>query len=336
MHAATLPRFGDPDVLTWAPVPDPVCASDEVVVEVLACGVNHCDLDSRAGVSRWSFELPMVLGGEFAGVIAEVGAHVRDLRPGDPVAALQHYATPDGQLVQFGIDRWGGYAQYAAVPARALVRLSSLDEIEPAAAGQTVASTAWRMVTTLGDVQPGETVLIPSASGGVGSALVGAAGLRGARVIATVGSPEKVGAVRALGADEVICYTDSSVLDAVAELTGGAGVDCVLDTVGGAQFRDHLAALRLDGRYVTCGAHAGEVVELDLVRLFQHGHRLLGFGFCTEQELRESLAHVLAGRLRVPVAARYPLAEAAAAHRALDRRQHVGKLLLHPVPGSSA
>ena len=117
--------------------------------------------------------------------------------------------------------------------------------------------------------------------------------------------------------------------DAVAELTSGAGVGCVLDTVGGRQLSEHLAALRPDGRYVTCGAHAGEFVELDLVRFFQHGHRLIGFGFCTEDDLRDALAHVLEGRLEIPVAARYPMAEAAAAHRALDRREHVGKLVLH-------
>ncbi|HEU4974160.1 MAG TPA: zinc-binding dehydrogenase [Baekduia sp.] len=326
-----MPSFGGPDVLTWTSVADPACAADEVVVRVLACGVNHCDLDSRAGVSRWTFELPMVLGGEFAGVVADVGREVHDVRLGDHVAVLQHYRADDGRLVQFGIDCWGGYGEFVAVPARALVPLSSPTDVEAAASGQTVASTAWRMVTTLGQVRPDETVLVPSASGGVGSALVGAAALRGARVIATVGAPDKVEQVRELGADAVLCHRDVALRDAVAELTSGAGVDCVLDTVGGPQLQDHLATLRLDGRYVICGAHAGEVVELDLVALFQHGHRLLGFGFCTEAELRESLAHVLEGRLRVPVAARYPLSEAAAAHRDMGRRQHVGKLLLQAV-----
>ena len=328
MRAILLQQFGGPDVLSWQAVHDPVCGADEVVVEVLACGVNHCDLDSRAGTSRWDLALPMVLGGEFAGVVAEVGGTVEHVRPGDHVAVLQHYADDDGTLVQFGIDRWGGYAQFVAVPARAVVVLEGRAQVELAAAGQTVASTAWRMVTTLGDVQPGETVLVPSASGGVASTLVGAARLSGARVIATVGSPEKVAAVEALGADVVADHTAVSVPELVAEATGGAGVDCVLDTVGGPLFADHLASLRLDGRLVTCGAHAGEVVPLDLVQLFQNGHRIIGFGFCTEEELRVALGHILAGRLRVPLAARYPMAEAPEAHRALDRRLHVGKLVL--------
>jgi NADPH:quinone reductase-like Zn-dependent oxidoreductase len=331
VRATVISHYGDPDVLTWTSVPDPDYASDEVLVRVMACGVNHCDLDSRAGVSRWTFEFPMVLGGEFAGVVAEIGRDVHEVRPGDHVAVLQHYQDERGGIVQFGIDRWGGYAELVAVPERALVPLSSPDQVEMAAAGQTVASTAWRMVTTLGEVQADETVLVPSSSGGVGSALVGAAALRGARVIATVGAPEKIAPVRELGADVVLCHGDGPVAAAVAELTAGAGVDCVLDTVGGPQFHDHLAALRLDGRYVVCGAHAGEVVELDLVALFQRGHRLLGFGFCSEAELRDSLAQVLEGRLGVPVAARYPVSDAAAAHRALDRREHVGKLVLTEV-----
>jgi NADPH:quinone reductase-like Zn-dependent oxidoreductase len=261
-------------------------------------------------------------------VVADAGSSVRDLCSGDPVAVLQHYARADGSLVQIGIDCWGGYAEYLRVPARAVVPLASADDIGPAAAGQTAASTAWRMVSTLGQVQAGETVLIPSASGGVASTLVSAAALRGARIIATVGSAEKEAPVRALGADVVVCHRDRAVADVVAEETHGVGVDCVLDTVGGPQFADHLAALRLDGRYVTCGAHAGEVVPLDLVRLFQHGHRLIGFGFCTEEELRTSLAYALDGTLRVPVAGRYPMADAAGAHRALERREHVGKLVL--------
>ena len=328
MRAILLHEYGDPSVLRLEDVPDPHCGPTEVVVEIQACGVNHCDLDSRAGTSRWDLELPIVLGGEPAGVVADVGSEVTGVRPGDPVAVLQHFATSDGRVVQFGIDRWGGYAEHIVVPETALAPLEEPAHIELAAAGQTVASTAWRMVTTLGEVQQGETVLIPSASGGVASALVGAATLRGARVIATVGGQEKVEAVRALGADVVADHTAEPVVDVVAEHTGGRGVDCVLDTVGGPSFADHLAALRTGGRLVTCGAHAGEVVPLDLVRLFQHGHRLIGFGFCTDEELRTAIGLVVSGRLPVPVAGRFPLADAADAHRALDARRHVGKILL--------
>ena len=112
-------------------------------------------------------------------------------------------------------------------------------------------------------------------------------------------------------------------------------MDCVLDTVGGDLFPAHLQALRHGGRLITCGAHAGEVVELDVVRLFQHGHRVIGFGFPSEDELRTALEHVLQGRLRLPIARRFPLPDAHLAHIALGERKHVGKLLL-TVPGSPA
>jgi NADPH:quinone reductase-like Zn-dependent oxidoreductase len=328
MRATVFREYGGPEVLRWEEVPDPVAWPGDVVVDVLACGVNHCDLDSRAGTSRWDFTFPMVLGGEFAGVVAEVGDGVTAVRPGDPVTALQYYPDGNGGFVQFGIDRWGGYAERVVVPAHALIPLRSGDEIPLAAAAQTVAATAWRMVSTLAALQPGETVLVPSASGGVGSVLVGAAKLLGARVIATVGSQGKVDAVAGLGADVVGCYATTPVGELVAAATGGRGVDCVLDTVGGPQFAEHLAALRLDGRFVTCGAHAGEVVELDVVRLFQHGHRIIGFGFATGAELREAVRLVLDGQLRVPIARTFALPDAGEAHAVMDRREHVGKLLL--------
>jgi NADPH:quinone reductase-like Zn-dependent oxidoreductase len=329
LRAAVFREFGGPEVLQLERLPDPEWGEDDVVVRVAACGVNHCDLDSRAGTSRWSFDLPMVLGGEIAGEVVQAGRRVEGLAAGDNVAVLQHYWR-DGHAVQLGIDCWGGYAGLVRVPGEAVVPLDSPDDCLTAAAAQTAVSTAWRMVFTLAEVRPDETVLIPSASGGVGSALVQCAALAGARVIATVGSPEKVAPVRALGADTVVCHADASVGGAVAELTGGAGVDAVLDTVGGAAFEEHLSALRDGGRLVTCGAHAGEVVALDVVRLFQRGHRLIGFGFATTEELRTALTLATEGRVHVPVAGTYPLAEAGAAHAALDARRHVGKLLLLP------
>jgi NADPH:quinone reductase-like Zn-dependent oxidoreductase len=267
---------------------------------------------------------------------------VRGLRPGDPVTALQQYACgrcracarwrPDlcPDFVVLGTDRWGGYAEQAVVPARAVIRLRSEDDFAVAAASQTVVSTAWHMTMVLAAIRPGETVLVPSASGGVASALVQCAKLAGARVIASVGSPAKIDAVADLGADEVFCHRDRPVGDAVGEWTGGRGVDAVLDTVGGPLFGDHLAALRLDGRLATCGAHAGEHVQVDLIELFRRGQRILGFRVATPDEIELALGLALDGRIRIPIAATYDLAGAAAAHVALERREHVGKLLLFP------
>ena len=256
VRAATFREYGGPEVMLWEEIDDPVPGPDEVVIEVRACGLNHSDLDSRAGTSRWPFPMPWVLGAEFAGKVAAIGADVEGIAPGDPVTAYQQYACGTcaacvrwrqdlcERFVVFGTDRWGGYAELAAVPARAVIPLEGEYDFVPAAAAQCVVSTAWSMVMSVAAVRAGETVLVPSASGGVAGAAVQAALIAGARVIASVGAPEKADAVRALGADEVFCYLETPVEEAVAEATGGRGVDVVVDTTGGPRFAEHLDGAR--------------------------------------------------------------------------------------------
>ena len=340
MFAATFREYGGPEVMRWEQVEDPVPGPDEVVIRVRACGLNHSDLDSRAGTSRWPFTFPHVLGAEFAGVIAQLGSRVEGYTVGQPVTTLQQYACgrcvscvnwrPDlcERFTVFGTDCWGGYAELVRVPVRALVALRDETEFVTAAAAQCVVSTAWHMVFRLALIRAGEIVLVPSASGGVAGAAVQCAKIAGARVIATVGDPAKLAGVLELGADEAFSYRQHPVRETVAELTGGHGADAVIDTVGGELFGVHLGALAPDGRLVTCGAHGGEVVELDIIRLFRCGHRILGFRVATPQEIRQSLRVALDGRVRVPVARTFPLHQAAAAHEFLARREHVGKVVL--------
>jgi NADPH:quinone reductase-like Zn-dependent oxidoreductase len=327
-------------VLRWQAVADPAPGPDDVLVEVHACGLNHVDLDSRAGTSPWDFAMPHVLGGEFAGVIAEVGSNVRGWTPGQPVTAEHQYSC--GQCDQclswradlcpnykmIGTDTWGAYGELVQVPARLLIALDSLDQAVAAASAFCVVSTAWHMVTSLAQIRPGETVLVPSASGGVASSLVQCARLAGARVIASVGRAEKVEAVRALGADEVFVHTVAPPSEIVAELTDGAGVDAVLDTTGGPLFVEHLRSLRRDGRLALCGAHAGESTEVDLIDLFVRGLKILGFRVATPTDIRIALRLVLDGTVVVPVARTFALSEASEAHVFLDRREHVGKVVL--------
>lgn len=327
-------------MLRWQTVDDPVPGPDDVLVEVHACGLNHVDLDSRAGTSPWQFEMPHVLGGEFAGVVAELGANVTGWAVGQPVTAEHQYSCgtcahclswradlcPNYTMV--GTDTWGAYGELVRIPARLLIALKSLGEAVTAASAFCVVSTAWHMVTTLAAVRPGESVLVPSASGGVASSLVQCARIAGAKVIASVGIVQKVDAVRALGADEVFVHADVSPSQAVAELTGGAGVDAVLDTTGGPLFSEHLRCLRRDGRLALCGAHAGEIAEIDLIDVFVRGLRILGFRVASPTDIRTALNLVLDGKVVVPVARTFGLSAASDAHVYLDRREHVGKVVL--------
>jgi NADPH:quinone reductase-like Zn-dependent oxidoreductase len=340
VHACAFSEYGDAAVLRWQELPDPEPGPGEVTIAVAACGLNHLDLDSREGVSPWDFAFPHVLGGEFAGTIAALGPGVSGWAVGDPVTAEHQYACGEcaecrrwrGDLCPhydyIGSDSWGGYAELVRVPARLLIGLDSLAQAPAAASSLCAVSTAWSMVTRLAQVRPRETVLVPSASGGVAGALVQCARLAGARVIASVGSPDKLERVRALGADEIFVHTEVDPSAAVAELTGGAGVDAVLDTTAGPLLGEHLRCLRRDGRLAFCGAHAGEKVQLDMLDVFVRGLRILGFRVATPDEIRAALSLALEGRVQVPIDREFHLSEAAAAHEYLERREHVGKVLL--------
>jgi NADPH:quinone reductase-like Zn-dependent oxidoreductase len=344
VKAAAFFATGADAELTYAEVPTPAAGPHDTLVRVQACGVNHSDLDSWRGISRWDFTLPWVLGAEFTGTVAEVGDQVTSVRAGDLVTALLQYNCetcercrnwrPDlcPNLTIFGTGCWGGYGEFVRVPERAVIPLQPGDDPLPIAGGQCTVSTAWHMVNRLADIHPGDLVLVPSASGGVGTALVQCAKLAGARVIATTGSPAKRELIESLGADEVV-VRDSGTdepgrLTAALLEAGGRRFDAVLDTAAGPQFGAHLEALRDDGILVTCGAHAGEIVPLDVVKLFQHGWRIAGFRIAPPDELRAAVDLIRNGAVKIPVDQTFPLSRAAEAHRYLDLRRHVGKVLL--------
>jgi len=344
VKAAAFYEYGPAEAMRYADIPDPVLGPADVLVRVQACGVNHSDLDSRAGKSRWPFELPMVLGAEFTGTVVGVGDRDGPIRTGDLVTALQQYSC--GRCAQcakwrpdrcaafeiFGTTRWGGYGELVCVPAEVVVPLDPADDPIAVAAGQCVVSTAWHMVNRLALVRPGDLVLVPSASGGVAGALVQCAKLAGATVVATVGGTGKAEQVSSIGADVVIVRGGGGGEGDIARdlmlATSGRRFDAVLDTVGGELFGAHLSVLREEGTLVTCGAHAGEVVPLDLIPLFRNGWRIIGFRLAPPDELATALELIRRGSIKVPIAATFPVSDAAAAHRFLERRQHVGKVLL--------
>jgi NADPH2:quinone reductase len=209
-----------------------------------------------------------------------------------------------------------------------VVPLEPEDDLLAMAAGQCAVSTAWHMVNRLAQVRPGDLVLVPSASGGVAGALVQCSKLAGATVVATVGTAAKAAQVSSLGADAIIVRGEGDLGRDLLRATDGRRFDAVLDTVGGPLFEVHLSVLREEGTLVICGAHTGEVVPLDLIPVFRNGWRIIGFRLAPPDELATSLDLIRRGAIKVPIAATFPVSDAAAAHSFLERRQHVGKVLL--------
>jgi NADPH:quinone reductase-like Zn-dependent oxidoreductase len=342
MKAVRYHEYGAADVLRYEDVERPQPGVGEVLVRMQACGVNHFDVDLRAGVARWPLPLPHQLGVEFAGTVEAVGPDVEHLREGDRVwpqhevecgrcrwcRGGQPNLCDDARM--FSVQFLGGYAEYVVAPAAATHLLPDGVTFEQAAAGQVVFTTAWHMLVTRGRIEPGQTVVVQAAGSGIGHAAIQIAALAGARVIATAGADHKLERARELGAHETINYREESIAERVLDLTDGLGADVFIEHVGGDLFMDSLKALRKDGKLVTCGGHAGETPPIDIIELFRHEWQVIGSRIGTPAEMQLTMQLMGEGKLQPAVHAAIPLANAAEAHRIIERREQTGKVVLVP------
>ncbi|MFF4414677.1 quinone oxidoreductase family protein [Streptosporangium sp. NPDC001559] len=319
MRAIVVSATGGPEVLAYTDHPDPEPNPGEVLVDVAASGVNFIDVYHRIG--RYPLSLPFVPGNEGAGTVAAVGEDVTGLSVGDTVAWA-------------GV--MGSYAARAVVPASQLLTVPEGIDAEQAAAVTLQGLTAHYLTHSTYEVKPGDDVLVHAAAGGVGLLLVQIAKLRGARVIGTVSTEEKETLARQAGADEVLRY--DGFAEAVRDLTG-SGVHVVYDGVGAATFDDSVASLRPRGMMALYGQASGPVPPVDPQVLARGGSLFLtrpslGPYVATRDELAWRASNIFgwvaSGDLRVHISARYPLSEAAQAHRDLEARRTTGKLLLLP------
>ena len=343
MKAAWFRQYGGPEVLTYEDAPDPEPAPGEVLVRVRSAGVNHVDLDIRAGVSRFSVSFPHILGLEYAGEVAAVrqpGSNFPGSRfkEGDRVWVSPRVACESCEYCLTGRDNLcrvaprpsGGYCELVSVPASCLHPLPDNASFDDAAASQVAFGTAWHVLMTRAGLRAGETVLIQAAGSGIGSAGIQVAHLAGATVITTASSDEKLRKALDLGADHTINYRQEDFPEKVMELTGGKGVDVVMEHVGGEVFTKSLECLKKDGAIITVGGHGGEVVPFDIIPFFRSEHRLIGSAMWTRHELNQVMGLVFSGTLKPVIHQALPLSQAAEAHRLVDSREFIGKVLLNP------
>ena len=323
MRAIQITETGGPEVLRWTELPDPSPGPGELLVELAAAGVNYIDTYHRSGA--YPMPLPFIPGSEGAGTVTALGPDVSDVAVGDQVAWA---GSP------------GSYAERVVVPAAQAVPVPQGVDIEIAGGCLLQGMTAHYLLVSVHAVQPGETVLIHAAAGGMGLLLTQLATARGGRVIGTVSTAEKERLAREAGAAEVIRYTEvDDLAGEVRRLTGRDGVAAVYDGVGATTFDASLASLRRRGMLALFGAASGPVPPVDPQRLNSAGSVFLtrpklADYVATRKELisraGEVFDAILDGSLRIRIGGRYPLAEAGRAHQDLQSRRTTGKLLLLP------
>lgn len=323
MKAVTISTPGGPEALVLADVPEPAVQLGEVLVDVVAAGVNRADVMQRMGFYPPPPGAPAYPGLEVSGRIAELGADVEGWAVGDEVCALLS---------------GGGYAEQVAVPAGQLLPIPAGVSLVDAAALPEVTCTVWSNVMMTAALGRGETLLVHGGSSGVGTMAIQLAREVGARVAVTAGSAAKLEVCRALGADILVNYREEDFVAKIRDQTGGHGADVILDNIGAKYLARNIDALAEGGRLVVIGLQGGTTAELDLGALL----RKRGTLAATSLRARTAAAKaaivaavrgqvwpmLASGVVRPIIHSRYPLADAALAHRELEASTHIGKILL--------
>ncbi|RTL61910.1 MAG: NAD(P)H-quinone oxidoreductase [Pseudonocardiaceae bacterium] len=324
MYAITLREPGAPEVMEWTEVPDPQAGPGEVLIDVVAAGVNRADVMQRQGNYPPPPGASDVIGLECSGRISSVGEGVVGLGVGDEVCALL---------------AGGGYAEKVVVPAGQVLPLPDGVDLTTAAALPEVACTVWSNVVDTGGLTSGETFLVQGGSSGIGTHAIQVAKALGARVAATA-SPQRLDRCRELGADIVIDY-DEDVAKALLEATDGHGADVILDNMGAKGLPNNVKALATDGRLMVIGFQGGVKGELNLAALLAKRASVTSLGLRGRPVdgpkgkarivagVREQVWPMIAdGRVKPIVHATLPMRDAAEAHRVLEAGGVVGKLVL--------
>lgn len=317
-------RTTESSLLSWEEVPDPSLDSGEVLIAVTAAGVNRADLLQAAGKYPPPPGASDILGLEVSGTAVEVHDDVTDIVAGQQVCALLS---------------GGGYAQYVAVPAGQVMPVPAGVTLADSAALPEAACTVWSNLVMTADLAAAETLLVHGGASGIGTHAIQVARALGARVAVTAGSPARLERCAELGAEILICHRDEDFVERIHQASDGA--DVILDIMGAAYLDRNLAALASDGRLVIIGLQGGVRAELNIAALIAKRARVIGTALrgrplggphgkaAVVAAVIESVwPMVAAGTVRPVIAARYPIEQAAEAHRALAEGDTVGKILL--------
>jgi len=323
MIAIEIREPGEPDVLVPVERPRPSPGSGEVLIKVAAAGVNRPDVFQRRGRYPPPPGASDIPGLEVAGTIEALGADVREWRVGDTVCALV---------------AGGGYAEYCTAPAPQVLPVPrGLDVVAAAAIPETF-FTVWTNVFERGRLRSGESILVHGGSSGIGTTAIQIARALGARVFATAGTAEKCAACERLGAERCINYREADFVDVINKLTGGRGVDVVLDMVGGEYFPRNVDVLAVEGRLVEIATLHGVKAELNIQTIMQRRLTVTGSTLrarpvaekgAIARAVREHVWPLVESGAVTPIVFKtFPLRDAAAAHRLMESGEHIGKIVL--------
>ncbi|PAU56129.1 NADPH:quinone oxidoreductase family protein [Pseudomonas indica] len=322
MKAVLCKAFGPAESLVLEDISSPEPKKNEILLEVHAAGVNFPDTLIIEGKYQFKPPFPFSPGGEAAGVVAAVGEKVQHVKPGDRVMAL---------------TGWGSFAEQVAVPGYNVMPFPAGMDFETAAAFGMTYGTSMHALKQRANLQPGETLLVLGASGGVGLAAVEIGKAMGARVIAAASSAEKLEVAKRAGADELIDYSASSLKEEVKKLTGGQGADVIYDPVGGDLFDEAIRSIAWNGRLLVVGFASGRIPELPVNLALLKGAAVVGvfWGSFAQRQPQDNLANFqqlfawhAEGKLKPLVSQTFPLERAADAINALGQRKAVGKVVV--------
>jgi NADPH:quinone reductase-like Zn-dependent oxidoreductase len=321
VKAIRIHEDGGPEVLRYEDAPEPEPKPGEVVVSLRAASLNHLDVWVRKGLP--SVPKPRILGADGAGIRVGTGERVV-INPG-----LDH---GDGRITVIGEHTDGTHAELVAVPEESLYPLPEHVSFEEAAAFPLVFETAYRMLVTRAALRPDEWVLIWGIGGGVATASLAIAKALGARALVTSSSDTKLERAAELGADAVVNHATGDVAAEAKRVTGGRGIDVVVEHVGEATWKTSLAVAGIGGRIAVCGATSGPNPPAQLHRVWWKQLTIVGSTMGTKEDFEAAFELVTSGRARPVIDRVYPLAEARAAHERLEAGEQLGKIVL-AIPG---